>query len=101
MDGDSPTLAGDCPRELIGTLTERHRRERRGRELGKCGSYFKRLRDSEVPSEERRFSMDAAIYADLLQGLPLTPREALRLPRLAPQPKAWVVELWEAMDDGR
>lgn len=99
MDGHS--LSGDCPRESIPALIERHKRERRLREVRKCGSYFKGLRDSEAPSEERRFSMDAALYADLLQGLPLTPLEALRLPRLAPQPKAWVVELWEAVDGWR
>lgn len=79
---------------------ERRKSERRRRELEWCARYFSALRRSQEPTPAERFSADAATWAAWVQGAELTPREAMRLPRLVPQPKAWVRELCDEVRNG-
>ncbi len=75
-------------------------RERRRRELEACGRYFAALEHDREPTPGERSARDTAIWSRHRQGLPITPLEAMRLPRLVPQPKPWVRELWDGIGHG-
>lgn len=66
---------------------------KRERELRMCGRYFLAMEAAREPTDEERFERNAALWCNALQGVALTPAEAVRLPRLVMQPKPWVREL--------
>lgn len=79
-----------------------HRKsERRLRELRACSLYFEGMRETAGPTPSEQASADTAIWCKHLQGIPLTPLEAMRLPHLVPQPKEWVREMWDEVRNGK
>lgn len=80
--------------------SERRKAERRLRERRACSLYFEGVREAAGPTPSEQASMDTAIWCKYLQDIPLTPLEAMRLPRLVPQPKEWVREIWDEVRNG-
>ncbi len=75
----------------------RRAKARRERELEACGRYFSSMIQNRDLTPTEQFTRDTAIWSKYRQGIPLTPLEALRLPRLVPQPKAWVQEFLDGV----
>ncbi len=95
MDGCREVPYGELPKEL----RERLRRER---ELKLCGAYFHAIYRSQEPTDGELLSRDACAWADFEErGVQPSPRQALRMPHLAPQPKEWVRELLDEAENGR
>lgn len=82
----------------LGTL----RKLRRERELTQCGRYFLEIARDTEPTREEQHSRDTCAWTDYTDhGIRPSPSQALRMPRMVPQPKPWVAEVVKAARDGK